>query len=564
MRKRWLAAFLAAALMVQTAACGSAGTDGAAATETAGGTETAQADGTETEDGVTALRLMQEVNAGEENIIDDNYRTWYEVFVYSFYDSDGDGIGDLQGLIEKLDYINDGDPATDTDLGCNGIWLMPIMPSTTYHKYDVTDYEAIDPEYGDLEDFKELIAACHERGINVIIDMVMNHTSSQHEWFQTAYQYLQQLPEGQEPDASECPYVDYYNFSREKLGGYYQVEGTDWYYEGQFWSEMPDLNWDNEALKTEFEEITDFWLDLGVDGFRLDAVKELYSGQDEKNIEVLTWYNDMVKSKNPDAFLVGESWNSSSIYAKYYESGMSFFDFDYADKSGIIANVAKGTSSASFYGQSLVDTQELLGTYNDAYIDAPFYANHDMGRSAGYYSGDDSEAQTKIANAMNLLMSGSAFLYYGEELGMKGSGKDENKRAPMYWSTDAEADGMCDGPADMESIKMKYGSLEEQQADGNSIYSYVKEVIALRNEYPSIARGVVAFDAERSDDAVCVITKTYEDETVTLVFNISAEEHQVELSSEMEIGGELLTGTDAAALSGTTLTMPAYSVVLLK
>lgn len=139
---------------------------------------------------MTALSLMQEVNTGDEQIIDDNYRTWYEVFVYSFFDSDGDGIGDLNGLTEKLDYINDGDPATDTDLGCNGIWLMPVMPSTTYHKYDVTDYCDIDPEYGTMDDFKNLIAACHERGINVIIDLVMNHTSSQHEWFKTAADYL--------------------------------------------------------------------------------------------------------------------------------------------------------------------------------------------------------------------------------------------------------------------------------------------------------------------------------------------------------------------------------------
>lgn len=286
-------------MLVQTTACGNSisGTVG-----TVDNTETMSESGTEADtekegDEVTALSLMQQVNTAEENVIDDNYRTYYEVFVYSFYDSDGDGIGDLKGLTENLDYINDGDPETDTDLGCNGIWLMPIMPSTTYHKYDVTDYEAIDPEYGTMDDFTTLVDECHKRGINVIIDFVMNHTSSQHEWFQTAYKYIQSLPEGAEPDASECPYVDYYNFSKEKLGGYYPVEGTDWYYEGQFWSEMPDLNWDNEMLKTEFEQIVQFWLDLGVDGFRLDAVKEFYSGADDKNIAVLTWFNDMVKSK---------------------------------------------------------------------------------------------------------------------------------------------------------------------------------------------------------------------------------------------------------------------------
>ena len=232
-------------------------------------------------------------------------------------------------------------------------------------------------------------------------------------------------------------------------------------------------------------------------------------------------------------------------------------------------------SGASSYGKNLINTQEVLGSYSDTYIDAPFYTNHDMARGAGYYSGDDSEAQTKIANAMNLLMSGSAFLYYGEELGMKGSGKDENKRAPMYWSADADATGMCDGPKDMENVKMKYGSLEEQEVDGNSIYNYVKQVISLRNAYPSIARGEVTFDENLSNEQICVIRKTYENEEVTIAFNISAKEQQVDFSRSgldatadrkeaLQIAGELLTGTEAAELSGEQLMMPAYSVVILK
>ncbi len=578
MKRRWIAGLLAGLLLVQTTACGQAG---AAVDQT---TESVQEQTAETEsqtettdEAASALSLMQQVNRGEENIIDDNYRNYYEVFVYSFYDSDGDGIGDLNGLTEKLDYINDGDPETDTDLGCNGIWLMPVMPSTTYHKYDVTDYEAIDPEYGTMEDFENFLAEAHDRGIHVILDLVMNHTSSKHEWFQTAYAYLQGLSEGEEPDAAECPYVDYYNFSKEKKSGYYQVEGTDWYYEGQFWSEMPDLNWDCEAVKDEFTQITKFWLDLGVDGFRLDAVKEFYTGADEKNIQVLTWFNDMVKAQKEDAYLVGEAWNDSSVYAKYYQSGMdSFFDFAYADSDGIIADTIKkaGGYNASSYGKALVSTEELLGSYSDSYIDAPFYTNHDMARSAGYYSGEDSEAQTKMGNAMNLLMSGSTFLYYGEELGMKGSGKDENKRAPMYWSTDAGSEGMCDGPKDMDTVKMKYGSLEEQEVDGNSIYQYVKQILQLKNLYPEIAHGSVKFYEELSDENVCVIEKIYGEELMTIVFNISGETQQVDVreatygtasdSREPVVCGELLTGTEPVTIDGTELTMPAYSVVLLK
>ncbi|MCM1081821.1 MAG: alpha-amylase family glycosyl hydrolase, partial [Muribaculum sp.] len=114
----------------------------------------------------------------ELNIIDDNYRNYYEIFVYSFYDSDGDGIGDLKGVTSKLDYIQ--------DMGFNGIWLMPIMPSTTYHKYDVTDYYGIDPQYGTMADFDELVSECNKRGIKLILDLVLNHSSAQHEWFLNA------------------------------------------------------------------------------------------------------------------------------------------------------------------------------------------------------------------------------------------------------------------------------------------------------------------------------------------------------------------------------------------
>ena len=137
----------------------------------------------------------------ELQIIDDNYRNYYEIFVYSFYDSDGDGIGDLNGVTQQLDYIQ--------DMGFNGIWLMPVFQSTTYHKYDTTDYLTIDSEYGTTEDMQNLIEECHKRGIRIILDFVMNHTSSQHPWFTQACEYLQQLPQGQKPDETECPYVGY-------------------------------------------------------------------------------------------------------------------------------------------------------------------------------------------------------------------------------------------------------------------------------------------------------------------------------------------------------------------
>lgn len=566
-RNRKLAGLLCACMILPTflTACGTESdkvqTDSAESSNTEA--EELQTDSAETEDITDTLPLQ---------VIDDNYRTYYEVFVYSFYDSDGDGVGDLQGLIAKLDYINDGDDTTDSDLGFNGIWLMPVNPSPTYHKYDVMDYYDIDPEYGTLDDFKQLLAECDKRGIKVIMDLVLNHTSSQNPWFVEACEYLQELGD-REPDAEECPYVEYYHFSREKDAGCYEVAGTDWYYEAQFWSEMPDLNLDCEALRAEIQNISDYWLDMGVGGFRLDAVKEYYTGRPQANIEFLNWFQEIVKAKKEDAYLVGEAWLAMTDYAQYYSSGIdSVFDFAFADKDGIISKVVNGASAGS-YGEAVASLQGMFGKYNENYIDAPFYTNHDMGRSAGYYAGENSEYQTKIAAAMNLFMSGSAFVYYGEELGMKGSGKDENKRAPMYWSMNAETEGMCDGPADMDSVKMKFESLEEQEQDAHSIYSYFKKAIKIRNQNPEIARGSVEYLEDLSGETFCVLKKTYEENEIILLFHLGEQIEEIDLSSVCvngkeispeSIRGSLESGEEKIEITGTTVKMPGYSVLVLK
>ncbi len=590
--RRAAAVFLAVCMMLQTTGCGESGVDGAQTGQTGESVDsgTAGTDGTgaqaEPQDGQTGgngngeevdgtAEQMEVVDVTDTiplNIIEDNYRTYYEVFVYSFCDSDGDGIGDLQGLISKLDYINDGDDTTDTDLGCNGIWLMPIGPSPTYHKYDVMDYYDIDSDYGTMEDFKELLAECDKRGIKVIMDLVLNHSSSQNPWFTEACAYLKELGDG-EPDTAVCPSFDYYHFSREQGAGCYAVEGTDWYYEAQFWSEMPDLNLDSEALRAQIEEITGFWLDMGIGGFRLDAVKEFYTGNPQANIAFLDWFTTMVKEQKEDAYLVGEAWLDINDYAQYYGSGIdSLFNFAFADKDGIISKVVNG-SPASRYGTVSASLQETFGQYNENYIDAPFYTNHNMGRSAGYYAGENSEKQTKLAGAMNLFMSGSAFLYYGEELGMKGAGKDENKRAPMYWSTDAEKAGMCDGPADMDDFQMKFGSLEEQEQSPDSIYQYYKKVIKIRNQNPEIARGEVEYLESVSGDSFCVLKKTWEGSEVLLVFHTGAETAELDMSgimvnsaeiSEGNIRGALESGEERIVLSNGTITMPGYSVLVLK
>lgn len=504
---------------------------------------------------------------------DDKYRTFYEVFVYSFCDSDGDRIGDLQGLTDKLNYLNDGNPETKSDLGVNGIWLMPIMPSETYHKYDVSDYMSVDSQYGTMEDFDQFMEECQKRDIHVILDLVMNHTSSSHPWFTSACTYLQNLGVGT-PDETECPYFAYYNFSKEKKTEYYyEVPGTEWYYEAKFWSEMPDLNLNNQAVRDEFTNICQFWIDHGVSGFRLDAAKEFESDQTEKNVEILSWFEDMVKGIDSEAYVVAEVWTDQNTYARYYESGIdSVFDFSFANTDGIIASVLKkmGGYTASSYGKKVEAEEQLYSQYNPEYINAPFYTNHDMGRSAGYYAGDFSEAQTKMAGALNLTMSGNCFLYYGEELGMKGSGEDENKRLGMLWEADKNAPGMCQGPPAAGSVKMKYGSLEEQQKDAGSIYEFYRNVIQLRNSIPAIARGKADYIEVLSDDNVCVIRKEYQGEEVLLLYNISETEQQVNATdwedgsfSQWKLSGVLTTDEQKIVYEEKNILLPGYSVAVL-
>ena len=146
-------------------------------------------------------------------LIEDSYRVAYEIFVSSFYDSNGDGIGDLEGIRKKLDYINDGKAEKGSSLLANEIWLTPVSPSLSYHKYDVMDYKNIDKDFGTLEDFKALVEDCHKRNIKVLFDLVMNHSSSDHPWFLEAVKYLKGLKKGEKPDFNACPYVNYYNFN---------------------------------------------------------------------------------------------------------------------------------------------------------------------------------------------------------------------------------------------------------------------------------------------------------------------------------------------------------------
>ena len=358
----------------------------------------------------------------------DGYAWWndtvfYEIFVRSFYDSNGDGIGDFNGIIEKLDYLNDGDPKTSTDLGVTGIWLMPINPAASYHGYDVTDYYGVNPDYGTMDDFKRLLNECHKRGIRVIIDMVFNHTSNENPWFI------------QSRDQPQSSWHNWYVWSTTNPGyggpwgeqvWYPTVAG---YYYAIFWSGQPDLNYTDPAVSEEMQNVGRFWLtDVGVDGFRLDAVRYLVEdGQDQQDTSATHkwWANfyTMYKQINPQAMTVGEVYTSNYMVDDYLKDKDfdQAFDFDLA--SQILKNI--DSRNAVNLNASIKSSFDLLprGEY------ATFLSNHDQERVMSYFKGDPIKA--KLAASVLLTTPGTPFVYYGEEIGMTGNKPDEQIRTPM-------------------------------------------------------------------------------------------------------------------------------------
>lgn len=518
---------------------------------------------------VTALFILvlvfgsfQDAGNGQQelNIIEDNYRNYYEIFVGSFYDSDGDGMGDLNGIVKKLDYIE--------DMGFNGIWLMPVTPSPTYHKYDVTDYKDIDSAYGTVDDFKNLVDACHEKKIRLIIDMVINHTSSQHPWFEESVEYLKSLPDGTEPETADCPYVDYYHFSREQVNGtYYQVSGTGWWYEGSFWSEMPDLNLANESLRREIQKIADFWQDLGVDGFRMDAAMHYEENDIQGNNGVLNWLYNYCKEKNDDFYMVSEVWASEQTIADYYGSGTpGMFNFAAGSGEGTLISAVRHGEILPFL-DAMVEYQKEFAEKNPDYIDAPFLTNHDMVRVANAFMSDP--VKLKMAAGLLMTMNGSPFVYYGEEIGMKSAGtKDENKRIPMYWS-ETDMTGMTDGPADMDpGIKSSLPAVDEQLADEGSLLNYYKAALRMRNANPEIARGTVTALEDLCDGGTGAAAKTYKDSTIGILYNLGDGEAVVSLAgtelSGMDVCAFLAAGEGEVSGRDDSVVLPPYSIAVVK
>lgn len=432
----------------------------------------------------------------------DGYPWWndsvfYEIFVRSFKDSNGDGIGDINGLIEKLDYLQ--------DLGVTGLWLMPIHPSPSYHGYDVTDYYTINPDYGTLDDFKRLVAEAKQRGIRIIIDYVLNHTSNGNPWFVAS----------QEP---QTPYRDWYVWSKTDPGQahWHRAENGAYYY-GYFWEGMPDLNYTTPEVTEKMNDVARFWLqDIGIDGLRLDAAKYLIEeGTVIQNSDSThAWYKNFrpeVKQVKPDAMTIGEVWDLAPVSAEYAQGDELdlAFDFDLAQAiiTGVRARRAEGISKAYRVNQNVFKPLQF----------GSFLTNHDQNRVVSQLAGDLDRA--KLAAVIYLTGPGVPFVYYGEEIGMLGKKPDEDIRTPMQWNAERNGGFTDNIPWRMPYTDYPKKNVEAQSADPDSIWSLYRQLIHLRNEHAALRVGDYV-EVQTNNSEVFAALRVSKEEAALIVVNL--------------------------------------------
>jgi alpha-amylase len=433
-------------------------------------------------------------------------RVFAEVFVRSYADSNGDGIGDLAGLTAKLDYLNDGDPATMTDIGVTGLWLMPTFPSPSYHGYDVTDYRGVNPDYGSLADMRALVAAAHRRGIAVILDLPLNHTSSKNPWFVASR-------------SGKAPYADWYVWADSPQGSNWQPDGKRFYY-AAFGPDLPDLNLMNADVTAEVTADALFWLtDVGIDGFRLDAAKHLI--EDGPNIEntpeTHAWWKTFrraIEQKAPGALLLGEVWDTPQNSSSYVPDDLDLtFEFALAGTEVFAAHSGDGSS----VGRALATISTLYPATSGF---GAFLTNHDQDRVAGQLKGD--AAALGVAADLLLTGPGVPFIYYGEEIGMTGAKPDERIRTPMRWDGSSPAAGFSSHePWEALSDDPAILNVAAESGDPASLLSHYRDLIRLRAAHPALATGIwMAVDTDVP--GVVAALRTSPTETALVLTNASA------------------------------------------
>jgi glycosidase len=490
--------------------------------------------------------------------------TFYEIYMPSFKDGNGDGIGDFVGITSKLDYLK--------ELGIDGLWLTPFYPSPKVDNgYDISDYYGIDPDYGTMADFETFIQEAHQRGIKVIADLVLNHTSSEHQWFQESKL------------SKEHPKRDWYIWRDEPNNWESFFGGSAWefdsetnqYYYHAFAKEQVDLNWSNPEVKHAMFDVMKFWLEKGIDGFRLDVINFLkvndsfidnpYDGEqihlyDKDQEGVLTVIEEIAEfvHQYPDKFLVGEVGSEELDILKHY-SGLNKLDVVFNFNIGSMANF-----DADKLYQQLVGTEKA---YDSSQIPTLFFSSHDMSRHISRFGGDEDRA--KLIAALMLTAKGVPFIYFGDEIGMRdcitddiskmkdvqgimgyrlalqaGKSNEEalvvaneksrdKSRTPMQWNSKANV-GFSEGipwitvPEDSYKV-----TVEDQINDPESMFSFYKSLLKLRKEHSSLKCGYYEF--LRNQDGMIYFVRTDSFENILIVLNFTDQPKTLDVAADMKL-----------------------------
>lgn len=526
-------------------------------------------------------------------MLDKTRRGWwrsavfYQIYPKSFLDANGDGIGDISGIIQKLDYLE--------KLGIDGIWLSPVCASPQVDNgYDISDYQSIWPTFGTMEDMELLIREAKKRGISIIMDLVLNHTSDQHRWFREALK------------GRENPYHDYYvwrdgtpdtppNDMEAVFGGsmWTYVPHLEQYYFHQFAAQQPDLNWENPVVRRELYDMIRFWVDKGVEGFRLDVIDQIAKDPDRKITGNGPRLHEFLRELSREAFIeeslvtVGEAWGADVERAKKYSAldGRELsmvFQFEH-----ICLDQESGGEKWDWIPLPLVRLKKCMerwqqGLHGQGW-NSLFMNNHDLPRIVSRW-GDDGRYRVESAKMLATMLyglEGTPYIYQGEELGMtnirlpieayddieiknlyagrmaKGYREEDvmdsiyargrdNARTPMQWSAEENA-GFTQGKPWLP-VNPNYREINAQAAlaDPGSVFYYYQALIALRKRYPVFQDGAFTL-LEPESEQLFVYTRTTETEELLVVCNFTGESVPYRQPSEFAQAELLLSNYETAA-----------------
>ncbi len=525
---------------------------------------------------------------------------FYEVYPRAFADGNGDGHGDLRGLTARLDYFR--------DLGVDCLWLQPIYPSPLEDDgYDIADYYTIHPDYGTLDDFKTFLGEAHERGLRVIADLVLNHTSDQHPWFQAARA------------SKDSPYRDYYVWSDtdRKFGEariiFIDTQASNWtwdemagqYYWHRFYPCQPDLNYDNPAVRAEMLKVMRFWLDLGIDGFRADAVPYLFEreGTNCENLPETHAYlkelRHFLEQHYPDRVLLAEANQWPQEVRPYFGDGDEFhmaFHFPVmprifmalarADRTPI-ADILSATPAipgncqwCTFLRNHDELTLEMVTPEEREFMWQTFAPQPRMRLNLGIRRRlapllDGDRRKIELLNSILFTLPGSPILYYGDEIGMGDAiwlDDRDGVRTPMQWDggqnagfSTAPPEKLYASPVDDEQFSYHHVNVAAQRADPGSLWNTLRRMIAVRKQEPALGCGNCQI-LPIENRAVLGLVRSCDGQSVLALHNMSAHPQTVELSSQRGQAARLLSShphPDALDLSH-ALTLNPYEYLWLK